>query len=68
MSPQEFVVRTRVQAASDDLMQTGKPLSEIAEAHGFYDQSALSRQFFQHTGETPLKFRQRHQNIGTTGA
>lgn len=64
MSPQEFVVRTRVQAASDELLQTEKPLSVIANEHGFYDQSAFTRQFFQHTGETPLKYRQRHSRIG----
>lgn len=63
MSAQEFTVRTRVQAASDDLLQTEKSLSEIALEHGFYDQSAFSRQFNQHTGETPLKFRQRHRTL-----
>jgi len=65
MSAQEFIVRTRVQAASDELLQTEKSLSEIAMAHGFYDQSAFTRQFSQHTGETPLKFRQRHQQTGS---
>lgn len=64
MSPQEFVVRTRVQAASDDLLQTDKSLATIAAEHGFYDQSAFTRQFFQHTGERPLRFRQRHGRIG----
>lgn len=61
ISPQEFVVRTRVQAASVDLIRTDKALSEIALAHGFYDQSAFSKQFLQHTGETALRYRQRHQ-------
>ena len=68
MSAQEFTVRTRVQAASDDLLQTEKSLSEIALDHGFYDQSAFSRQFSQHTGETPLKFRQRHRQSGSARA
>lgn len=63
MSAQEFIVRTRVQAASDDLILTDKPLSEIAHDHGFYDQSAFSRQFSQHTGESPLKFRQKKHKI-----
>jgi AraC-like DNA-binding protein len=67
MSAQEFVVRTRVQAASDDLLQTEKSLADIAHEHGFYDQSAFTRQFRQHTGETPLKFRRRHRQIGPTG-
>ena len=64
MSAQEFIVRTRVQAASDDLLHSEKSLSEIATAHGFYDQSAFTRQFSQHTGETPLRFRTRHRRIG----
>lgn len=59
MSTQTFIVRTRVQAASDDLLLTEKPLSEIAFEHGFCDQSAFSRRFAEHTGETPLRFRQR---------
>jgi AraC-like DNA-binding protein len=67
MSAQEFVVRTRVQAASDDLLQTDKSVADIAYEHGFYDQSAFTRQFRQHTGETPLKFRQRHRQIGAAG-
>ena len=67
MSPQEFLMRTRVQAASDDLLQTENSLGTIAADHGFYDQSAFTRQFFQHTGEKPLRFRQRHSRIGTGG-
>ena len=61
MSTQTFIVRTRVQAASDDLALTEKPLSEIAFEHGFCDQSAFSRRFAEHTGETPLRFRQRNR-------
>jgi AraC-like DNA-binding protein len=59
MSTETFIVRTRVQAAGDDLLNTDKPLSEIAMEHGFCDQSAFSRRFAEHTGETPKKFRQR---------
>ena len=64
MSAQEFIVRTRVQAASEALSHTEKSLGEIAMEHGFYDQSAFTRQFSQHTGETPSKYRQRHCGIG----
>lgn len=61
MSTEAFIVKTRVQAASDDLTLTNKSLSEIAIDHGFCDQSAFSRSFTRHTGETPLKFRQRRK-------
>ena len=37
MSPQEFVIHTRVQAAGDDLARTEKAMSEIAYEHGFYE-------------------------------
>jgi AraC-like DNA-binding protein len=67
MSAQEFIVRTRVQAASDDLLQSEKSVTEIAQDHGFYDQSAFTRQFRQHTGETPREFRRRHRRIADGG-
>ncbi len=58
MSPQAFLLRTRVQAASDELVATNKSLVDIAQCHGFCHQAAFSRQFKAHTGETPLRFRQ----------
>ncbi len=63
MSTQVFIVRTRVQAASDDLLLTDLPISEIALQHGFYDQSAFSRAFHKHTGETPMQFRRRRGEV-----
>ena len=66
-SPQEFIVRTRVQAAIADLLESDKPLSVIAHNHGFYDQSSFSRQFSQHTGETPRVFRQRRNAAPAAG-
>jgi transcriptional regulator GlxA family with amidase domain len=59
MSAQEFVVRTRIQAASDALLATDRPVAEIAQDHGFCDQSAFTRHFRRHIGETPLVFRRR---------
>jgi AraC-like DNA-binding protein len=59
MSAQEFIVRTRIQAASDALLESDRPLAEIAHEHGFYDQSAFTRCFHQQIGETPLVFRRR---------
>ncbi len=64
MSTQAFIVRTRVQAASDALLLTGKPLADIAIEHGFCDQSAFCRRFAEHTGETPLRYRLRHRREG----
>lgn len=57
MGVQEFIVRTRVQAASDALLETDRSMAEIAHAFGFCDQAAFTRQFRKHVGETPLAFR-----------
>lgn len=61
MSTRAFLSRTRVQAACDDLARTSKPMSEIALDHGFSDQSTFCRQFAEHTGETPLRYRRIHR-------
>ena len=58
-SVQEFIVRTRVQAASDALLETNRCIAEIAQSCGFYDQAAFTRHFRKHIGETPLVFRRR---------
>ncbi|WP_050027917.1 AraC family transcriptional regulator [Verrucomicrobium sp. BvORR034] len=58
MSAQEFIMRTRIQAASDDLLSTEKSVADISLEHGFYDQSSFTKHFRVHTGETPLAFRQ----------
>ena len=67
MSTQAFIIRTRVQAASDALLLSDKPLADIAVETGFCDQSAFSRRFSEHTGESPLKYRQRLQRGGPAG-
>lgn len=61
MSVQEFIIRTRIQAASDELLGSDKSVAEVAQDNGFYDQSAFTRQFRIHTGETPLAFRKRRR-------
>ncbi len=61
MSVQEFLTKTRIQAASDDLLSTDRSITEIALDFGFCDQSAFTQQFKKHIGKTPLKFRRQHQ-------
>lgn len=68
MSTEAFIIRTRVQAAGESLIHTDKPISQIAVDHGFCDQSAFTRRFREHTGETPLKFRQRSQRLAGRSA
>ena len=57
LSVQEFLVKTRVQAASDTLLHTDLPISRIAADFGFCDQSAFTQLFRKHMGLTPRRFR-----------
>lgn len=60
LSVQDFLIKTRIQSASDALLHSGMSMSEIAADFGFCDQSAFTQQFRKHTGLTPLKFRRRY--------
>lgn len=60
LSVQQFLTRTRIQAAEDALIKSNRSIAEIALAMGFCDQSAFTRQFLKRTGLTPSKFRQRY--------
>lgn len=59
MSPQEFIMKTRIQAASKALVHSDDSLSEIALESGFCDQSSFTQHFRRHLGVTPLQFRRR---------
>jgi AraC-like DNA-binding protein len=60
LSVQEFLMRTRIQAAQDTLINSARSISEIAHAFGFCDQSAFTQSFRRHTGMTPRRFRVRY--------
>lgn len=60
MSPQVFILKTRMQAACKALMQTETPLAEIALESGFSDQSAFTHHFRRLLGVTPLQFRRKN--------
>ncbi len=57
MSPQEFIHKTRVQAGCKLLKQEDTPISEVAVACGFCDQSSFTHYFRRYLGITPLQFR-----------
>jgi len=61
-NPQAFIIKTRVQAACEELRSTDVPIGEIALDLGFYDQSSFSFQFRKHMGETPLRYRRRFRS------
>lgn len=59
LSPQQFVLRARIDHAAALLTTTDVPLADVAARSGFYDQAAFTRTFGRVTGETPTQFRRR---------
>jgi PAS domain S-box-containing protein len=58
LTPQEFLLKTRIAAACRLLRATKRPLSEVAADCGFSDQSSFTQHFKRHLGLTPRRFRQ----------
>jgi AraC-like DNA-binding protein len=59
-SPQQYVKRVRVRTACYALVRSGLPLVEIAQAHGFADQSHFAREFRREVGMTPSDYRRKY--------
>ena len=57
LTPTQYIIKVRVSAATRMLRETGRPVSEIAQACGFYDHSAFTRVFRKVTGLTPTQMR-----------
>ena len=57
LTPQEFLMKTRVAAACRLLRTTDRPLSEVAEECGFSDQSSFTQHFKRHLELTPRAYR-----------
>lgn len=57
VSPQEFVLRARLQAASKKLILTDQPIIEIAHSCGFNDQSYFTKQFSNFFEQSPRRYR-----------
>ena len=62
ISTMQYLIKTRIDAASHALANSDAALSKIALDVGFTDQSALSRQFRRCTGFTPLQYRKLMQS------
>lgn len=59
VTPQQFILRARLQAAGHLLRSGAKPIAIIAFESGFSDQSYFTKQFKLFFGETPLQYRRR---------
>lgn len=58
LSPGQFILKTRIDAAATQLLHSEQSIADVALNVGFCDQSALSRQFRQVTGLSPRQYRQ----------
>ena len=57
LSPQEFILRTRLQAASKMLISTDESIINVALACGFRDQSYFANQFKKFFEQSPKRYR-----------
>jgi AraC-like DNA-binding protein len=57
LTPNQFITKSRIAAASRMLRESNRSVSEIAHACGFCDHSAFARAFRSATGMTPSEFR-----------
>ncbi|MBV8805535.1 MAG: helix-turn-helix transcriptional regulator [Sinobacteraceae bacterium] len=57
MPPHAFVVRRRLELATQHMLQTDAPLSDIALQCGFTDQAHFGNRFREATGLTPAAWR-----------
>lgn len=59
ISPKNYILRTRVEAAKDMLKNTDMKVSDIAIAVGFSSQQRFNDIFKKTTGVTPIKFKKK---------
>jgi AraC-like DNA-binding protein len=57
LTPHDYLIRRRVERTMELLSDTEMPLSAIALAAGFADQSHFARRFRQHVGVSPRAYR-----------
>ena len=58
LTPQSFIIKTRVQAACEKLRDKKIEIANLAVELGFYDQSSFTQHFRKHVGVTPRKYRE----------
>ena len=60
ITPAEFMIQSRLDAAREHLLFSAMSIAEIAETLGYRDQFFFSRQFRQWTGVSPTAYRRNH--------
>jgi AraC-like DNA-binding protein len=61
MTPMQYVLRVRINAALQALTTSDRSIAEIAVACGFYDQSYFTKQFRRQFAQTPTIYRERYR-------
>ena len=60
LTPQQFMVRSRIEKACEMLREGDLPISEVAYDWGFCDQSAFTAKFRKRMTLTPKKYREQY--------
>ena len=60
LTPQQFLLRVRLNAACQMLVSTDRSVSQIALRTGFYDQSYFTKHFWRQMGMTPSGYRRKY--------
>jgi len=61
VTPQHYLMKTRIQESCELLRVTGATIAEVATTVGFYDQSAFTGQFRRQMGLTPRKYQMQYR-------
>lgn len=61
LTPQQYLIKLRIQEACELLMQPTQSIGDIALDLGFYDQSSFTVQFKKQMGLTPLQYRKQYR-------
>jgi AraC-like DNA-binding protein len=64
LTPIDYLRRERINHAKRRLVESADSITEIAEQVGYLDQFYFSRDFKQHTGQSPTEFRRREFCFG----
>ena len=60
LTPQQYLIKLRIQEACEKLTNPNEPIGKIAVELGFYDQSSFTLQFKKQMGQTPYQYRKQY--------